>query len=329
MKVCIIGTTSWGTTLAVILARRDIDVALWARTGDEAERLGRDRENAARLSGIAFPDSLLPTADAGEALNGVSLVILAVPSQEMRRNVGLVKGHIAPGVPVLSAAKGFERESTKRMTQVVIEELGSDYGSQVGVLSGPNLSREIARGLPAATVVAAQDGGVAERSQSIMHSPTFHVYTSHDVVGVELGGALKNIIALGAGMVDGLGYGDNAKAAYMSHGLTEIADLGVAMGANPLTFLGLSGLGDLLATCSSDLSRNHTLGKGLALGRSMDEVMASIGSAVEGVPTTDAALKLAHGLGVSMPITERIYRVLFEGYNPTQAMAELLGEGSL
>jgi len=329
MKVCIVGTTSWGTTLAVMLARRDIEVALLARTGDEAERLGRDRENKDRLPGIAFPDSLLPTAGAGEALNGASLVILAVPSQEMRRNVGLVKGHISQGVPVLSAAKGFERESTKRMTQVVIEELDPGYSSQVGVLSGPNLSREIARGLPAATVVAAQDGGVAERSQSIMHSPTFHVYTSHDVVGVELGGALKNIIALGAGMVDGLGYGDNAKAAYMSHGLTEIADLGAAMGANPLTFLGLAGLGDLLATCSSDLSRNHTLGKGLAQGHPMDEVMASIGSAVEGVPTTDAGLKLAHGLGVSMPITERIYRVLFEGYSPAQAMAELLGEGSL
>ena len=158
MKVCIIGTTSWGTTLAVMLARRDIDVALWARTGDEAERLGRDRENAARLPGIVFPDRLLPTADAGDALNGASLVTLAVPSQEMRRNVGRVKGHVAPGVPVLSAAKGFERESTKRMTQVVAEELGAERSAQVGVLSGPNLSREIARGLPAATVVAAQDG---------------------------------------------------------------------------------------------------------------------------------------------------------------------------
>ena len=232
-------------------------------------------------------------------------------------------------MPVLSAAKGFERESTKRMTQVVTEELGAERSSQIGVLSGPNLSREIAQGLPAATVVAAQDGGVAQSAQSIMRSPTFHVYTSEDVVGVELGGALKNIIALGAGMVDGLGYGDNAKAAYMSHGLTEIAGLGVALGANALTFLGLSGLGDLLATCSSDLSRNHTLGKGLAQGRAMEEVMASIGSAVEGVPTTAAALKLAHEMGVSMPITERIYRVLFEGYSPTQAMAELLGEGSL
>lgn len=329
MKICIIGTTSWGTTLAVMLASRDIDVALWARTADEAERLRRDRENTARLPGIAFPERLLPTADAGEALNGASLVLLAVPSQEMRRNVALVKGYIAHGVPVLSAAKGFEMESTKRMTQVVIEELGAKRSAQVGVLSGPNLSREIARGLPAATVIAALDGGVAQSAQSIMHSPTFHVYTSEDVVGVELGGALKNIIALGAGMVDGLGYGDNAKAAYMSHGLTEIAGLGAAMGANPLTFLGLSGLGDLLATCSSDLSRNHTLGKGLAQGRPMEQVIASIGSAVEGVPTTAAALKLAKGLGVSMPIAERIHRVLFEGYNPTQAMAELLGAGSL
>lgn len=329
MKVCIIGTTSWGTTLAVMLARRGIDVALWARTADEAERLGRERVNTARLPGIVFPDSLWSASDAGEALGGASLVILAVPSQEMRRNVALVKGHIATGVPVLSAAKGFERESVKRMTQVVAEELGAGRSSQVGVLSGPNLSREIAQGLPAATVVAAQDEGVAESAQSIIHSQTFHVYTSHDVVGVELGGALKNIIALGAGMVDGLGYGDNAKAAYMSHGLTEIADLGVSLGANPITFLGLAGLGDLLATCASDLSRNHTLGKGLAQGRPIDEMMTSMGSVVEGVPTAAAALKLAHESGVKMPITERIYRVLFEGHSPERAMAELLGEGSL
>ena len=326
MKVCIIGTTSWGTTLGVMLARRNIGVALWARTAGESERLARDGENTARLPGISFPESLKPTDDILHALSEASLVIIAVPSQEMRRNANLLKAVITDSVPVLSAAKGFEKGSAKRMTQVIAEELGRDNGSQIGVLSGPNLSKEIALGLPAATVVAAEDDSVTHKARDIIHCPVFHVYTSDDVVGVELGGALKNIIALGAGMVDGLGYGDNAKAAYMAHGLTEIAGLGVALGAKPLTFLGLSGLGDLLATCDSTLSRNHSLGEGLAGGRSLDEMMKSIGSAVEGVPTTAAALRLAGETGVHMPITERIYKVLYEGLSPRQAMAELIGE---
>ena len=326
MKVCIIGTTSWGTTLGVMLARRGIDVALWARTEEEAKKLTHDSQNKARLPGIAFPEGLMAVSDIGEALRDVSLVILAVPSQTMRQNVQVIKGDLSSGVPILSAAKGFEKDSAKRMSQVIAEEMGTKHSSQIGVLSGPNLSREIAKGLPAATVIAAHNGDVSGRSHDIMHSQSFHVYTSDDVVGVELGGALKNIIALGAGMVDGLGYGDNAKAAYMSHGLTEIASLGVALGAKPLTFLGLAGLGDLLATCESTLSRNHTLGVGLAKGRSLSELMTSIGSAVEGVPTTAAALKLARQLEVKMPITERIYQVLYEGLSPKQAMAELIGE---
>jgi glycerol-3-phosphate dehydrogenase (NAD(P)+) len=325
MKVAIIGTTSWGTTLGIILTRRGIDVALWARTREEAERLAGDGENTARLPGVRFPKGLSPTSSIGEALQGTSLVILAVPSQEMRQNIRLIKGHVAEEVPLLSAAKGLETGTSKRMTRVIAEELDAGHGSKICVLSGPNLSKEIARGLPAATVVAARDGEVAERVYEIMNSPSFQVYTSEDVVGVELGGALKNIIALGAGMVDGLGYGDNAKAAYMARGLTEIAGLGEALGAAPITFLGLAGLGDLLATCASTLSRNHTLGEGLARGRSMEEVMASLGSAVEGVPTTRAALKLAGELGVEMPITERIYRVLFESLDPAQAMTELIG----
>jgi len=326
MKVCIIGTTSWGTTLGVMLARRGIDVALWARTEEEAKKLTHDGQNKARLPSIAFPEGLMAVSDIGEALRDISLVILAVPSQTMRQNVQVIKGDLSSGVPILSAAKGFEKDSAKRMSQVIAEEMGPKHSSQIGVLSGPNLSREIAKGLPAATVIAAHNGDVSGRSHDIMHYQSFHVYTSEDVVGVELGGALKNIIALGAGMVDGLGYGDNAKAAYMSHGLTEIASLGVALGANPLTFLGLAGLGDLLATCESTLSRNHTLGVGLAKGRSLSELMASIGSAVEGVPTTAAALKLARQLEVKMPITERIYGVLYEGLSPKQAMAELIGE---
>ena len=329
MKAAVIGTTSWGTTLAVILARKGIDVALLGMTAEEAKKLAAERENADRLPGVRFPPSLVPVGGIDEALRDASLVIIAVPSQDMRSNVKQVKGRIALKIPIVSGSKGFEVDSTKRMTEVIIDELGAKYKPYVCTLSGPNLSKEIAKGLPAASVVAAYDMKAAEAAQRILNSPSFQVYTSNDVVGVELGGALKNIVALGAGMVDGLGYGNNAKAAYMAHGLSEIAGLGVAMGANPLTFLGLSGLGDLLATCDSTLSRNHTMGEGLARGRSMKEMLESMGSTVEGIPTTAVALKLSKELGVDMPITERIYRVLYEGLNPAKAMAELIGDLNL
>jgi len=236
------------------------------------------------------------------------------------------RGHIPLKTIIVSGSKGFELGSDKRMTEVIIDELGAKYKPYVCALSGPNLSKEIAQGLPAASVVAAYNIKSAEAAWRVLDSPSFQVYTSDDVIGVELGGTLKNIVALGAGMVDGLGYGNNAKAAYMAHGLSEIANLGVAMGAKPLTFLGLSGLGDLLATCDSSLSRNHTLGEGMARGRSMKEMIESIGSTVEGIPTTAAALKMSKELGVEMPITERIYRVLYEGLSPAKAMAELIGD---
>jgi len=326
VKVAVIGTTTWGTTLGIMLARRGIEVSLWARTKEEAEKLDKARENSARLPGVTFPQDLSPTSSVEEAIGGASLVIVAVPSQEMRVNIRRVKGHIDESTPILSATKGLELESAKRMSQVITDELGPGHGSNICVLSGPNLSREIVQGLPASTVVAAANAHLAERVREIMSSPAFHVYTSDDVVGVELGGALKNIIALGAGMVDGLGYGNNAKAAYMARGLTEITRLGVAAGGNPLTFIGLACLGDLLATCSSPLSRNHTLGEGLAKGRSLEEIKASMGSVVEGIATTTAALQMARELGIELPITERIYRVLFEGLAPAQAMAELIGE---
>jgi len=326
MKVAVIGTTSWGTTLAVILARKGIDVALLGMTVEEAKKLAAERENADRLPGVRFPPSLMPVGGIDEALRDASLVIIAVPSQDMRRNVKQAKGRIALKTPIVSGSKGFEVDSAKRMTEVIIDELGAKYKPYVCALSGPNLSREIAIGLPAATVVASYNIKVAEKAKDIINSEAFQVYTSDDVIGVELGGALKNIVALGAGMVDGLGYGNNAKAAYMAHGLSEIASLGVALGANPLTFLGLAGLGDLLATCDSSLSRNHTLGEGMARGRSLNEMIETIGSTVEGVPTTAVALKISRELGVDMPITERIYRVLYEGLNPAKAMAELIGD---
>ncbi|HUU62922.1 MAG TPA: NAD(P)H-dependent glycerol-3-phosphate dehydrogenase [Dehalococcoidia bacterium] len=325
MKVAIIGTTSWGTTLGVILSRRGIDVALWARTVEEAEQLARDGENKTRLPGISFPGGLSPTGVIEEALQGASLVVLAVPSQRMRENVRIMKGHIAKGVPILSAAKGLEVDTTKRMTQVISEEIDPAYRHNICVLSGPNLSMEVVHGLPATTVIAAQDTAVAKRAQGIMASATFRVYTNDDVIGVELGGALKNIVALAAGLSDGLGYGDNAKAALVSRGLAEISRLGVAMGANPLTFAGLAGLGDLVATCSSPLSRNRFVGQELAKGRPLAEITASMTNVAEGISTTVAARRMAREYGVDMPITEQVYRVLFEWLDVTKAMATLMG----
>jgi glycerol-3-phosphate dehydrogenase (NAD(P)+) len=225
---------------------------------------------------------------------------------------------------ILSVAKGLEVESVKRMSQVISEEIASSFHHNICALSGPNLSREIARGLPAVTVVAAYDAAVAARVQKIMATPLFRVYTNTDVVGVELGGALKNIIALAAGMVDGLEYGNNTKAGLITRGLAEITRLGVAAGANPLTFAGLAGLGDLVATCASPLSRNRFVGQELAKGRDLKGILSSMTGIAEGVTTTVASLKLASELDVEMPIAEQVFRVLFKGIDVRQAVSELM-----
>lgn len=323
-KIAIVGTTIWGKTLGVVLAQKGLQVRLWARTEEEAAELRNTGSNSALLPGIIFPPQLSITSLLGEALAGVGAVIIAVPSQTMRRNIRLVQSYLNGSMIIISAAKGLEMGSNKRMSQVIAEEITPRFWSNICVLSGPNLSREIIRGLPAASVVAAEDEAVARKAQKLLAAPNFCVYTNTDVVGVELGGALKNIIALGAGMVEGLGYGDNAKAAFITRGLTEIAALGVALGANPLTFAGLAGVGDVIATCASPLSRNHYVGVELTKGRSLKEITDSMTGVAEGVSTTIAARNLAQQLGLGMPVTEKIYQVLFEGAEPRQAMIELM-----
>jgi len=226
---------------------------------------------------------------------------------------------------VVSAAKGLEIGSGKRMSQVIAEEIDPRFRSNIGVLSGPNLAREVLCGLPAATVVAAENNTVARKVQRLLTTPNLCVFTNTDVIGVELGGALKNIIALGAGIADGLGYGDNAKAAFMTRGLTEITALGVALGAYPLTFSGLAGLGDLIATCTSPLSRNRYVGVELAKGRSLTEIISSMSGVAEGVSTTLVARNLAQKFGLEMPITEKIYQVLYENADPRQTAVEMMG----
>jgi glycerol-3-phosphate dehydrogenase (NAD(P)+) len=250
---------------------------------------------------------------------------MAVPSQKMRQNIRLVKDYLKESMLIISAAKGLEMVTSKRMSQVIAEEIDPGFHRNICVLSGPNLYREILKGLPASAVIATENESIARKAQKLLSSPTFAIYTNNDIIGVELGGALKNVIALGAGMVDGLGYGDNAKAALITRGLTEMAALGVAMGASPLTLSGLSGLGDLIATCASSLSRNHYVGVELTKGRVLEEITSSMAGIAEGVSTTAVVWDIAQQLKLEMPITEMIYQILYDGADARQVIPELLG----
>lgn len=312
-KVTIIGNTSWGNTLGALLSGKGAAVRLWTRSEPEADELNQERR------------SYSCTGNLGEALSGADLVIWAVPSQRLRENVAQARPYLTSSMLLMSAAKGLEVDSGKRMSQVLAEEGGPSLGGQICVLSGPNLAGEIARGLPAASVVAARDMALAERAKGLVESPRFAVTASDDVVGVELGGALKNIIALGAGMMDGLGLGDNAKGAFIAWGWTEVVSLGVSLGARADSFYGLAGLGDLIATCASTLSRNHYVGSELAKGRSLSEISASMRHVAEGVATTAATHRLAKNEGLKVPIINLIYGILFEGLPPSRVLSKFKG----
>lgn len=323
LKIGVIGTTSWGTTLALHLAKIGHEVYLWARTPEEAQQLRHDGENRRFLPGIPFTGSLHVTAEE-TLLQDATMTIFAVPSKTLRLNVKRFRQHLTTATIIVSATKGLEMTTGFRMSQVLCGELPSAFESRICVLSGPNLSAEIARGLPASTVIASTNTALAQQVQNAFISPQLRVYTNSDVVGVELGGSLKNIIALGAGIADGLELGDNSKSAFITRGLVEITRLGVAAGANPVTFSGLAGLGDLIATTASPLSRNRYVGEQLAHGRSLRDIESTMHNIAEGVGTTVAALKLSADLGIEMPITETTYKVLFEDLTPQSALAELM-----
>jgi len=323
-KIAVIGTTSWGITLAILLANKKIKVSLWARTETEAARLIHNTESF-NSSHFSIPSYLSVSASIKDVLHHANAVILAVPSQSMRQNVKLLKDFLKPDTLIISAAKGLEKNSNKRMSEVIAEEIDPKLRSNICILSGPNLANEILQGLPASSVISASDETVASKAQELLSTPDFCIYTNTDIIGVELGGALKNVIALGAGMVDGLGYGDNAKAAFITRGLTEMAALGVAMGASPLTLSGLAGLGDLIATCASTLSRNHYVGVELTKGRTPEEITSSMNGVAEGIDTTAAVWSLAKKFNLGMPITERIYQVLFKGRDSEEVIAEIVG----
>jgi glycerol-3-phosphate dehydrogenase (NAD(P)+) len=327
--VTVIGTGSWGTTLALLVARKNIEVRLWTRTPAEADLLKTEGENKRFLPGIKFPPTLQITADLEYALApGCQLVIFAAPTSKMRdslRQTRALYDALAAKPVVISAAKGLEQEGLLRITQVMEQELPAAAERKlICALSGPNIAKELAEGKPGATVVAGINPEATTRAQRLINSTFFRVYTNEDVIGVELGGALKNIIALGAGAVDGLNAGDNAKGAFMTRGIAEIGRLGVAAGANPLTFLGLAGLGDLVTTCASPHSRNRYVGQEIAKGRSWDEIKAGMSQVAEGVYTTAAACKMSSQYNLEMPITRQIFEVLFENKPAISAIRDLM-----
>lgn len=322
-SVGVIGSGAWGTTLALLLAKKGLATTLWEHRPERATVIQQQRENSLFLPDFRFPDTLQVTSDIAEAVRQKDMLLLVTPSQRMRENLRILAPHLGAETLLMNASKGIELNSLKRMTQVIAEELPTAK-TRIATLSGPNLSREVAQEKPTAAVVASAVSDVALQFRDLLTTASFRVYSSHDVVGVELGGALKNIIAIGAGINDGLGYGDNAKAAFITRGLAEIARIGIAAGANPLTFAGLAGIGDLIATCASPLSRNHQLGRRLAAGEKLDEILQSTHSVAEGISTTQAALQLAARYNVEMPIAKQLSLVFFEGLDPRKAVPELM-----
>ena len=325
-RVAVVGTGAWGTTLALIVARNE-PVLLLSHSAETAEHLAKTRLNEKRLSGMELPPNVYVTADPGQLASATDLVIVAVPSAHLRDRMARVGPHIAPSADVLSVVKGLESGTLFRMTEV-IADAGDIDPARIAALSGPNLAQEIARRLPASAVVASNEPAVAERIVERLSRREFRLYTNPDVLGVELCGALKNIVAIAAGAADGLGFGNNGKAGLMTRGLAEMTRLGIAAGANPLTFAGLAGLGDVIATCGSKLSRNHRLGEELANGRSWADIEMYLPGVAEGAYTVDAALALAARHGVEMPIAQEVHNALFEGKSVQRCLIDLLARES-
>jgi glycerol-3-phosphate dehydrogenase (NAD(P)+) len=323
MKVAVVGAGSWGTAVAAIAAG-NAPTTLWARRPELAEAIAAEHENAEYLPGVPLPATLAITSDLETACAGADVVVLGVPSHGTRAVLAEAKPFIGARVPVVSLSKGIEQGTLARMTEVINDVLDGHDPGCVGVLTGPNLAREVAAGQPTASVVAVNDDAVGESLQQLFFSPSFRVYTNPDVVGCEMAGALKNVLAIGAGIADGLGYGDNTKAALMTRGLAELARLGVAMGGDPLTFAGLAGMGDLIATCSSPQSRNRHVGVELGRGRSLDEIVDEMNMVAEGVKTTAAVLELAGRHAVEMPLASFVGKVLYEGAQPADLVPELM-----
>jgi glycerol-3-phosphate dehydrogenase (NAD(P)+) len=325
MRVAVFGAGSWGTTFAKVLADAGTDVVLWSRRREIADAIAEHRENPDYLPGVTLPRNLESTSDPRVALDGATDVVLAVPSQSLRHNLTAWRRLIDPSATLISLAKGVELGTLKRMSEVVVEVMGVS-AAQVAVVTGPNLAKEIAAEQPTASVVACVDHDRAVAVQQACTTGYFRPYTNTDVVGCELGGACKNVIALSCGMAAGLGFGDNTLATLITRGLAETARLGEVLGADPMTFAGLAGLGDLVATCSSPLSRNRSFGARLGRGETVAQALAAAhGQVAEGVKSCSAIRELAMRHGVEMPITEVVHRVCHDGFDPREMAGELIG----
>ena len=322
-RVVVAGGGAWGTTLSLVALRAGCAVTLLVHTESVADGMRHLRIHPHSLPGVRLPDALEITSDPARAFADVTTVIIAVPTQSLRTYVGRLAPHLEQRT-IASAAKGLEIGTMRRPSEILTDLLGVGARDRIAVISGPNLAGEIAVGKPAASVVASTNPETARRVQQLLLSHSFRTYTSSDVAGVELGGALKNIIAIGAGIADGLKVGDNAKASFLTRGIAEMTRLGVACGASAATFGGLSGIGDLIATCSSKLSRNYRVGFGIASGQRLAEILAQQAETAEGVPTTRVALELASIHRVDLPIATQIARVLFDDYSPRDAIEELM-----
>ncbi|WP_199425931.1 NAD(P)H-dependent glycerol-3-phosphate dehydrogenase [Thermaerobacillus caldiproteolyticus] len=323
-QVAVLGAGSWGTALSMVLADNGHAVRLWGHRPEQIKEINTKRTNEKYLPGIELPELIVGYADLCQALENVRTVVLAVPTKAIREVLGNVRQCLKEPIMIVTVSKGIEPDTHKRISEIIEEEMGSLL-QDVVVLSGPSHAEEVSLRHPTTVTVSSKNMKAAERIQDLfMNHQYFRVYTNPDLIGVEIGGALKNIIALAAGITDGLGYGDNAKAALITRGLAEIARLGSTLGANPLTFSGLTGIGDLIVTCTSVHSRNWRAGHLLGKGKKLDEVLDSMGMVVEGVRTTKAAYQLAKKLGVKMPITEVLYDVLFNEKNPKDAVDSLM-----
>ena len=319
--IAVLGAGSWGTALAMLLARNNQQINLWSHNSEHARAMQHDRENNRYLPGLTFPEKLTVTSDLKTALENVSNILIVVPSHAFRETLNLLKPLLTSTHRIAWATKGLETDTHKLLHRVAREELGDTIS--LAVISGPTFAKEVAQGLPGAVTVASDDQSLAFEWANLLHNDHFRAYTGDDVIGVELGGACKNVIAIAAGIADGMGFGANARAALIARALTEITRLGVSVGANAETFTGLTGLGDLVLTCTDDQSRNRRTGIALGEGKRLELVVKEIGQVVEGVATAKEVVALAKQQDIDMPITEQVYNVLYNNYSPEAAVNAL------
>lgn len=323
-QIGVIGAGSWGTALAGLLAGKGYRVALWAYEPAVRQSIEERRENRIFLPGVRLPENIVPSNDISAVASKKEIVLFVVPSHVMRGVSRQASAYIDDGSIVLTASKGIENQTHLTMTGVLRETLSPAHASRISALSGPSFAAEVARQLPTGVTVASADRDVAVRLQKVFAASYFRVYTNDDVIGVELGGAVKNVIAIASGIVDGLELGLNARAALITRGLAEIRRLGIYMGANPHTFAGLAGIGDLMLTCTGNLSRNHTVGKKIGEGKSLEEILSEMNMVAEGVKTSKSVYNLSRKLGVEMPISHSVYEVLYEGLSTSEAVYQLM-----